>query len=122
MKKVINGKRYNTDKAMLMASARVADRQEDLYKKRTGEFFLHSIADTEELQPLTFKQAEDWAWQNLLEEDYNKIFGVDESNNYSVQTTIAIKKSILDKLKLEVARTGELTYEIIEKALEAYLK
>jgi len=47
MKKIINGKRYDTETAQLIGSASYSNRtdfrfwSEELYRKKTGEFFLY---------------------------------------------------------------------------------
>ena len=48
MKKIINGKRYDTSTAILIGSARYSHGDleyltEELYRKKTGEFFLYRI-------------------------------------------------------------------------------
>lgn len=83
MKKVINGKSYDTEKARLLNSFDTSDRssfawyREELYIKRTGEYFLfgegHAAspygravtrterAPGEDIRPLTMEEARQWA-------------------------------------------------------------
>jgi len=98
MKKIINGKRYDTDTAEKVAAAysRLARNdfgywEEELYRKRTGEFFLYgwgnaasrysvsaglnSWSGGEKIIPLTIEEAQEWAEKNLDGDEYEEIFG-----------------------------------------------
>jgi len=98
MKKVINRKRYDTDTAKKVAwwstGGSMSDfrySEEDLYRKKTGEFFVHgqghgmtrwgtskdngnSRGWGEDIQPLTEEEARDWV-EHYSNEDYEAIFG-----------------------------------------------
>ena len=59
MKKIINGKVYDTEKARKLATSEYGE----LYEKRTKEYFVHvvdKIIDFEEIKPITKEQAEKW--------------------------------------------------------------
>lgn len=94
MKRIINGKKYDTTTAKEVASrwsgegfSRV---DETLYRKKTGEFFLHGAggpmtgyAETvsqncwtggAKIIPLTEEEARQWAEQWLDGDQYEKIF------------------------------------------------
>lgn len=88
MKKVIKGKTYDTKTAKAIASAvggtwgDPRGWSETLYRKRTGEYFLHgsggsesSYAEGEAIRPLTWDEAAEWARKNLDEEDSAAMFG-----------------------------------------------
>ncbi len=97
MKKIINGRLYNTETAKLVGStSRSHPRdlgywKEDLYLKKTGEFFLHGLGGAftkygknidrntftggEEITPLSLEDAKAWAEKYLSVEDYEEIFG-----------------------------------------------
>lgn len=60
MKKVINGKTYDTSTARLIAKSK----EGELYEKKTGEYFLRVTQKEIRLDiihPITKKQAEQWA-------------------------------------------------------------
>ena len=100
MKKIINGRLYNTDTATLIGSAGYSYPgdfsywEENLYRKKTGEFFLcgeggpmsqyaHRIGQNlwsggEAIRPLTLREAREWAERYLDVEKYEQIFGVIE--------------------------------------------
>lgn len=97
MKKVIKGKKYNTETAKFVGSygINLADRfarmEECLYRKRTGEYFLHGeggpwskygislnlneCCGGEEIIPLTHEEAREWAETHLSVDEYEKEFG-----------------------------------------------
>ena len=103
MKKIINGKRYNTESAELCGSREYGYPgdlnyvSEELYQKRTGEFFLHgegganskyreeismnSWSGGEKIIPLTDEEAREWAEEYLDSEDYEKLFTVAEEED-----------------------------------------
>lgn len=102
MKKIINGKKYDTDTAAEVGYysngggwGDFHHYEETLYRKRTGEFFLYgeggpmtgyaeSCGMNEycggwSIKPMTENQAKAWAETHIDADDYEKIFGeVDE--------------------------------------------
>lgn len=100
MKKIINGKRYDTDTAKNLGSAGYSHPgdfnywRETLYRKKTGEFFLHGIGGAmsryarstglnewtggEEIRPLSLEEAQKWAEKYLEVEEFERIFGTCE--------------------------------------------
>ncbi len=100
MKKIINGKRYDTDTAKILGSAGYSHPGdfsfwlERLYRKRTGEYFLHGVGGPmskyarqvslnewtggEEIHPLSPEEAQDWAEKHLEVEEFELIFGTCE--------------------------------------------
>lgn len=97
MKKIINGKKYDTETAKVLASTSFLSRNdfgffcEGLYIKRTGEFFLageggpaskyaHRCDDGgfdggEKIFPLTEEEAREWAESNMTVDQYESVFG-----------------------------------------------
>lgn len=97
MKKVINGRLYDTDTATCVGSEGTADRRdfyyvwEKLYQKKNKEFFLYgeggpaskyavvtgsnSWSGGETIIPLTEAEARKWAESHLTGDDYIEIFG-----------------------------------------------
>lgn len=98
MKKVINGKMYNTETAKAVGyydnnlpRNDLGYCEETLYKKKTGEFFLYGIggpaskyskpvidlnwSGSESIIPLSNEEAKKWAETNLDTNKYEKIFG-----------------------------------------------
>ena len=98
MKKIIHGKKYDTKTATVIGESGngLGYRdfnwcEETLYRKKTGEFFLHGEGGPasayaehvasggwtsgETIVPLTIDEAKEWAEDNLSADDYEKIFG-----------------------------------------------
>lgn len=97
MKKIIDGKKYDTETAPVVAIYEYSYKseydwyREELHKKRTGEFFLygeghakspyakcidlHEYAPGEDIRPLTLDEAKEWAVESLEVEEYEAIFG-----------------------------------------------
>lgn len=100
MKKIIGGRCYNTDTAKNLGSTGYSHPGdfsfwvERLYRKKTGEFFLHGVGGPmskyahqvgpnewsggEEIHPLSLEEAREWAEKNLETEEYEQIFGACE--------------------------------------------
>ena len=100
MKKIIGGKKYDTDTARLIGGISYGYPSdlnywsEELYLKRTGEFFLYGEggpmskyarycgqnqwAGGEEIIPLSLEEAQEWAETYLTAEEYEEIFGACE--------------------------------------------
>ena len=97
MKKIINGKKYDTDTAKILGSAGYSHPgdfnywYEALYRKKTGEFFLHGVGGAmskyvrstglnewtggEEIHLLSPEEARKWIEKNLDAEEYERILG-----------------------------------------------
>ena len=100
MRKIIKGKKYDIDTAKEighfwngLASSDFSHCSEWLYRKKTGEFFLHgrggamskysvSYGETssggEDIIPLSEKEAKFWVEQNCDVEVYENLFGACE--------------------------------------------
>lgn len=101
MKKIINGKMYNTETAVKLGTGEsclpVNDfgyYKEDLYRKKTGEYFLYgeggarskyakqlelnSFGPSDGFTPLTENGARIWAEKHLDADEYCEIFGEPE--------------------------------------------
>lgn len=98
MKKIINGRKYDTDTATEIASfcgfkGDIRYTDETLYRKRTGEFFLYGEGGTGSkyahvidsstgtrtpgygIVPLTEQEAKEWLEANSDAETYEECFG-----------------------------------------------
>ena len=140
MKKVIGGKLYDTSKAELVGSwdnGRYDDSLniccEDLYRKRTGEFFLHgsggpmtkysvqtggnSWSGSEMIIPLTVGKAKEWAEQSLSGEEYEKIFGEIQEDDTKRGITLYISASNHEKVKRIAAEKGISISALVDEYL-----
>ena len=141
MKKIISGKLYDTDTARELGVDAYSNPRdfhywcEALYKKRTGEFFLHgrggpaskyaescgqnSWSGGEKIIPLTYKSAQQWAEEHLDASDYQKIFG-DVTEGDDVYISAKLPAAIDAKLRRLAAESGAsmtaVLIDLIEKA------
>lgn len=90
MRKIINGKAYDTDTATLIATWANFENGRDFYyiekrlylKPRKKEYFLFlnggsaTIYANPTIKPLSRQQAETWAYNNLDAETAEKAFGI----------------------------------------------
>ena len=130
MKKIIDGKLYDTNTARALGSASHGQGprdfnyfEETLYLKRTGEYFLHgeggpmsryseSIGQNEwrggeKIIPLSFNKAREWAEENLDADDYASIFGpVSEDDPGRVAMSISIDAATADRIRREAQEKG----------------
>lgn len=114
MKKIINGRIYDTNTAKELGRddqtyGNFSDWEETLYRKSTGEYFLHgeggpqtkyaqqvgenSWTGGEKIIPLSIESAQKWAEEHLEADDYERIFGIIEENEDGKKTTVSIRLS-----------------------------
>ena len=141
MKEIIAGKVYNTDTARLQGeygnSHSISDFRhvrEDLYLKKTGEFFLHGAGGpmskyaepldngwtgSEEIIPLTYDEAKEWAEAHLEADEYEAIFGpVSEGDGEDIPFHVYIPSHLMGAMAKTKAKTGKSYKDIITEALE----
>ncbi len=121
MKKIINGKRYDTGTAKLIGEASYSNRtdfnywSEELYQKRTGEFFIYGEGGPaskysrstgqnqwsggEKIIPLTIKEAKEWAEKYLDADEYEILFEVEEDKTLISAWIPDSVKADADKLR-----------------------
>ena len=138
MKKIINGKLYDTETAKLLGSDSYPGGPrdfhywcEELYQKRTGEFFLYGEGGPmsryaqscgqnewsggEKIIPLNYKAAAEWAEEHLDADDYQKIFGEISEDGDDVLISISLPAKTNAKLRRMAAEAGiSLTAQLIQ--------
>lgn len=139
MKKNINNKRYDTDTARFVAEWRntrcsVTDfeySEEQLYCKRTGEYFLYGHGGPrtryakavgqncwgsgEDIIPLTQEEARQWAETCLDPDDYDKEFGTPpESDDDGIAVlSVSMPVAVADRIRAEAKQAGISISELI---------
>lgn len=126
MKKIINGKVYDTETAKELGSwSNMADYgnfsqfSETLYRKKTGEFFLHgeggpmtkyAVAEGtnswrggERIMPLSFLEAREWAEDHLDGEEYEEIFGAVAEDTSRIQVCYSLSADTVETIKRRAA-------------------
>lgn len=137
MNKIINGRRYDTDRAKCIAGwdngelpGDLGYYEETLYRKRTGEHFLcreggamspvsrtrdGSITGGWDILPLSLADAKTWGESKLSGDDYAAAFGDDGVDESVVYASVSAEAKL--KLADEALRTGSTQAEVIERLL-----
>ena len=130
MKKIINGKMYDTATAKRLGQAHGGGQsfrdfqywEERLYQKRTGEFFLHgeggpmtryaehidqnNWSGGERIIPLSVKEAREWAEENLDADDYQEIFGEVSEDGGRTVLSVSLDAATADRIRKVAAEAG----------------
>ena len=141
MKKIIGGKVYDTDTAKQLAywdsGPDYTDfhwYQEKLFRKKTGEFFLHgeggpltqyaeavgqnSWKGGERIMPMTFQEAQAWAEDHLDGDEYEEIFGAVSEDESRVQVCYSLSASTVETIKRRAAELGISASAYIEQLVK----
>ena len=140
MKKIINGKVYDTDKAKELGFYSNGGGwrdfnhlEETLYKKKTGEFFLfgqggpmtryaeaegqNSWTGGSRIMPMTYEEARKWTEEHLSADQYEEIFGVIDESGEKITATISIDSGKWEAAKQNAAKKGIGISEYIESLI-----
>lgn len=143
MKKVINGKLYNTETARRCGEYEPNPYRSDfswfcetLYLKKTGEFFLHGDGNaaspyskscgqnewsgSEEIKPLTYDEAQKWAEEHLDGDAYIEIFG-EPAEDERAQLNLHISAAVIQKLKRVATERGVSAGALVEELVTNHL-
>lgn len=122
MIRIIKGKKYNTETANLCGSwdngrgyTDFSHVSEELYQKRTGEFFLYgeggpmsrysrstgqnSWSGDERITPLSFEEARAWAEEHLSADEYEATFGEVTEDGETKGVLYSLPVTAIDKVK-----------------------
>lgn len=137
MKKIINGRRYDTDAAKLIAEAssdalRTDFRywEETLYRKNTGEFFLHGVGGPmsqyaapsgngwtggAKIIPLSLEEAQAWAEKNMGADEYEATFGAVEEDESKRTVTFSLTEKSIEKIARLAVEWNCAKSEVVER-------
>ena len=141
MKKIINGKVYDTDTAAKVGewdNGKWDDKlyicEEVLYRKRTGEFFLYgyggpgskyavSIGNSnwsggEKIIPLTYEAAQKWAEEHLDGDKYETIFGEVIEDDSKTMISLYLANTKVEQYKRSAAKEGLSLTAYLQSMLE----
>lgn len=144
MKKIIKDKVYDTDTAGYIGeySRLESDSlywfREELYKKRTGEYFIYGEGGpaskyseeidisnrqgSEKITPISFENAKLWGEMHLDAEVYQKEFGVNEDDEKVVNIYVQIPTGLNDKLEARRSSENKTKVAVVIEALEKHLE
>ena len=142
MKKIINGRVYDTEKARELGTYAnygswrdFSHLEETLCRKKTGEYFLfgeggpmtkYAVAEGQNgwsggkrIMPMTYDEAREWAEKHLDADDYEKIFGeiVEDDGAGKQVVSISVSPAKWEAAKREAAKRGVGISEYIESLL-----
>ncbi|MBQ6371948.1 MAG: hypothetical protein IJJ22_02370 [Oscillospiraceae bacterium] len=138
MRAIINGKAYDTATAVRMGfwsnGRHYMDpysKEETLFRKRTGEFFLLGQGGSEtnyaerfgkewtgsaKVMPLTFEEAENWSKEHLSKEEYELIFDLPEGNDKKT-VSYSLSLAAIERLRRAASSAGISASELLEKLI-----
>lgn len=145
MKKIINGKVYDTSTAEKSATASSGGSYRDftywreaLYRKKTGEYFLYGEGGPmsryakscgqnewsggEEIIPLSYEAAQKWAEKHLDGDEYEEIFGEVAEDDSKTVVSYSIPADLVERVKREAQRRGMGISDLVAELLSAGLK
>lgn len=142
MKKIINGKRYDTETAKEVAcDSYLYPRDfnywsETLYRKNTGEYFLYGeggpmskYAEStgqnqwtggERIIPLSLEAAKEWAEKHLDGAEYEEIFGAVEEDESKKVVTFSLPESVIELIKQGSQNRKMTLSDYVAEAVKAY--
>lgn len=138
MKKIINGKVYDTETAKRLGEYEPNPYRSDfhyycetLYRKKTGEFFLHGEGNaaspysrscgqnewcgSEKIIPMTYAEAQKWTEEHLDGDEYCEIFGEPDESEEAVTLGLNVSAAAAAKLKAEAAKLGIPQGKLLER-------
>ena len=145
MKKVINGKQYNTETAKCIGSIEPAGYnvndfnywRERLYRTKAGAYFIYGEGGGnsrygewhgntggwgEEIRPMAFTEAQEWAEENLDGDDYGKAFGnPEEAGDNRGSMLLSLSATTRAKIQRAADASGKNMGQIIDELVEQYL-
>lgn len=140
MKKIINGKMYDTETAKELGSWSNGGgwndfhhTEETLYRKKTGEFFLfgeggpmtrYAVSEGQNfwtggsrIMPMTYQEAQKWAEENLTADEYEEIFGEVAEDDSRVTVAYSLSRTAAETIKRKAAEAGISASAYIESLL-----
>lgn len=144
MKKILNGKVYDTETARRVGvwSSSEDPREfqyveETLFRKKNGEFFLHGLGGPasvyrvatsenswktgEKILPLSFDQARQWAEIHLTADEYEAAFGPVQEDGSRSNVHMFLSSGLWEATKQEASRRGVNVSELVESILRDWI-
>lgn len=138
MKKVINGKMFNTESAKMLGrwendfpTNDFSYCKEELYLTKSGNYFLYgtggplsiygkrigsNIHGDSVINAFTESEAKEWAEEHLSGDEYENAFELEEDDKGYISAYI--NQSDIDKINRIKEETGETTADVISRLLK----
>lgn len=112
MRKIIRGRVYDTDTASLVGGGLAGL---ELYRKKTGEYFMYDLKAKRPIQPLDFAEARSWAEKSLDKDVYSTHFepGACSSDSGMERMVVILPTAVKQALDLKSSETGKTFAELI---------
>ncbi len=139
MKKVIDGRVYDTDKAQLLGEVQHGDYGnfeswgQALYKSKSGLYFMNcwggplsqygyscpggNISGDDFIHPVNIEQAKNWSEKNMTGDEYIEAFG-DPEDTEKTAMTFTIDNDIALKLREYQSNTGKSMSSIVSDLIK----
>ena len=143
MKKIINGRVYDTEKAKELGTYAnygswrdFSHLEETLYRKKTGEYFLYGVGGPrspyaehtvngwgsgDAIRPLTFEDARKWAEEKLSAGEYESFFGEVSEDETDCLISAIIKASNRERIRRAVEQSGKTIGAILDELIDKNL-
>lgn len=138
MKKIINGRKYDTSTAEEVAESSHSYKseydyyEETLYRKRTGEYFLYGYGHGDskyakqvcgdfgpgsDIIPLSYEQARAWAERELSVDEYESAFGevTEDCGESDVVISVRVSPATRERLRRMAAETGRSQGAVLDE-------
>lgn len=145
MKKIIKGKRYDTETAIECGSDSYSYAgdfhhwEETLYRKKTGEFFLYGVGGPaskyaeyhgqgigysggDRIVPFTLEEAQEWAEEHLSCDEYEELFGIVDDDESKVTQMLRLSASTIELLKRTASEQDKTISDVAESILAKSLR
>ena len=111
---IIDGRWYSTDTAEFVSANEYAS----LHRKRNGEYFM---CEGEDIRPVTYDCAEDWARSCARPEDYERHFGEPPEGAKAAMSLYGVDARAKALVYREARRTGRPVGEVVSECILAKL-
>lgn len=129
MKKIIRGRKYDTETARKVGckteQAQYGDVDYALYRKRTGEYFIHAEfsymlddGNPDYIKPLSADEANEWAQEHLNADVYEAEFGEIVDDDETISASINLPRKTYDKLRRLAVEAGEPMSKYMTKLID----